>query len=60
MTHDLWMSLNARIYDYLDSVHLQELVTTQLKKEADEAAGIHKPHAHPHIIGSAEIKAAQH
>jgi Rrf2 family iron-sulfur cluster assembly transcriptional regulator len=37
MTHDLWMSLNSRIYDYLDSVHLDELV--------QQAAGQTRPMA---------------
>jgi Rrf2 family iron-sulfur cluster assembly transcriptional regulator len=55
MTHDLWMSLNARIYDYLDSVHLAELVQQQLDKPAD-AAG-HK-HEHRRVLGSAELKVA--
>ncbi|MEW5769520.1 MAG: Fe-S cluster assembly transcriptional regulator IscR [Pseudomonadota bacterium] len=56
MTHDLWMSLNARIYEYLESVHLGELVDKQLKKEADEAAGI-KRDDHRHVIGSAALSA---
>jgi Rrf2 family iron-sulfur cluster assembly transcriptional regulator len=29
MTHDLWVSLNQKIYDYLDSVTLAELVSKQ-------------------------------
>ncbi|MEW6676344.1 MAG: Fe-S cluster assembly transcriptional regulator IscR [Pseudomonadota bacterium] len=58
MTHDLWMSLNARIYEYLESVHLGELVRTQLKKEADEAAGISDTCKDKHVIGSAALKTA--
>ncbi|MDX8380361.1 MAG: Rrf2 family transcriptional regulator [Gallionella sp.] len=29
LTHTLWMGLNERIYDYLDSIHLQQLVDGQ-------------------------------
>jgi Rrf2 family iron-sulfur cluster assembly transcriptional regulator len=29
MTHDLWVSLNEKIYEYLDSVTLAELVAKQ-------------------------------
>ncbi len=29
MTHDLWMSLNARMHDYLSSVNLDDLVRKQ-------------------------------
>jgi Rrf2 family iron-sulfur cluster assembly transcriptional regulator len=32
MTHDLWVSLNEKIYDYLDSVTLGDLVEKQLEK----------------------------
>lgn len=31
MTHDLWTSLNKRMFEYLDSVTLQELVAQQKK-----------------------------
>ena len=31
LTHDLWMGLNERIYAYLDSVNLQQLVEGQSK-----------------------------
>jgi Rrf2 family iron-sulfur cluster assembly transcriptional regulator len=34
MTHDLWSSLNARMYDYLTSVTLADLVARQREKEA--------------------------
>lgn len=61
MTHDLWMSLNARIYEYLESVHLGELVRRQLQKEADEAAGKIDTRKHGHrVIGSADLKAVVH
>jgi Rrf2 family transcriptional regulator, iron-sulfur cluster assembly transcription factor len=58
MTHDLWMSLNARIYEYLESVHLGELVRKQLQKEAEEAAGTAQPRKDKHVIGSAALKSA--
>lgn len=31
MTHDLWVTLNQKVYDYLDSVSLQELVNKEQK-----------------------------
>jgi Rrf2 family iron-sulfur cluster assembly transcriptional regulator len=34
MTHDLWSSLNTRMYDYLASVTLASLVARQREKEA--------------------------
>jgi len=61
MTHDLWMSLNARIYEYLESVHLGDLVRKQIQKEADEALGKTEAKRHDrHVIGSAELKAVAH
>jgi Rrf2 family iron-sulfur cluster assembly transcriptional regulator len=33
MTHDLWTSLNKKIYEYLDSVTLAELVAKQQDKQ---------------------------
>jgi len=33
MTHDLWTSLNSKIFDYLASVKLSELVAIQLAKK---------------------------
>jgi Rrf2 family iron-sulfur cluster assembly transcriptional regulator len=55
MTHDLWTSLNSRIYDYLESVTLAELVATQLEKQAQEVETPRKESRR--VIGSAEIKA---
>lgn len=34
MTHDLWESLNRKMYEYLDSVSLQNLVDRELQKAA--------------------------
>lgn len=55
MTHDLWMNLNNRIYEYLESVTLQELVSKQLDKLAREEAIPTKDNRR--AIGSAELKA---
>ena len=35
ITHDLWISLNEHIFDYLRSVTLDQLVAQQRAKEAD-------------------------
>ena len=37
MTHDLWATLNARMYEYLSSVTLAELVERQRRKMAGQA-----------------------
>lgn len=58
MTHELWTALNARIYDYLESVHLATLVQTQLDKKAEEASDTRKDARR--LVGSADIKAAMH
>lgn len=34
LTHDLWMGLNEKIFDYLKSVTLQQLVDSQAKSNA--------------------------
>ena len=34
LTHDLWATLNGRIFDYLESVNLRQLVDDQKAKEA--------------------------
>ena len=34
LTHDLWANLNQRIFDYLGSVTLRQLVENQRAKEA--------------------------
>ncbi len=38
MTHDLWMTLNAKMYEYLESVSLADLVAKQLTKVGGEVA----------------------
>lgn len=55
MTHDLWTNLNMRIYDYLESVNLGELVRVQLEKQAEGATSGHK-HETRRVVGSAELK----
>lgn len=35
VTHDLWKGLNEKIYAYLDSVNLQQLVDGQAKSESE-------------------------
>jgi Rrf2 family transcriptional regulator, iron-sulfur cluster assembly transcription factor len=43
MTHTLWMSLNQRMFDYLTSVHLSELVNEQRNNAACAAALENEP-----------------
>jgi len=38
MTHDLWMTLNAKMYEYLESVSLADLVAQQLTKIGGDVA----------------------
>ena len=38
MTHDLWSTLNSKMYDYLSSVSLADLVARQREKEAKSGA----------------------
>jgi Rrf2 family iron-sulfur cluster assembly transcriptional regulator len=40
MTHDLWTTLNHKMYDYLSSVTLADLVEAQVKKRAAIAARV--------------------
>lgn len=40
LTHDLWAALNERIFDYLGSVTLRQLVDTQKAKEAAKDSGV--------------------
>ncbi|MEW5892746.1 MAG: Fe-S cluster assembly transcriptional regulator IscR [Pseudomonadota bacterium] len=52
MTHDLWTNLNAHIYQYLESVSLNELVTSQIEKQKQEAKQERR------VLGTAELKMA--
>lgn len=38
MTHDLWMTLNSKMYEYLESVALADLVAQQLTKMGGDVA----------------------
>ncbi|MFB0935733.1 MAG: Fe-S cluster assembly transcriptional regulator IscR [Propionivibrio sp.] len=38
MTHDLWMTLNSKMYEYLESVALADLVAQQLTKVGGDVA----------------------
>lgn len=40
LTHDLWAALNDRIFDYLGSVSLRQLVDSQKAKEAAKDSGV--------------------
>src|ERR1700752_292244 len=44
LTHDLWAALNQRIFDYLGSVTLQQMVEQQRSKEASRDAGVAQMH----------------
>ncbi len=63
MTHDLWSTLNTKMYDYLSSVTLADLVVRQRAKEAQAGVGAViadrrlGPHPRPRIA-SAKAAAA--
>ena len=44
LTHDLWAALNERIFDYLGSVSLRQLVDSQKAKEAARESGVAQVH----------------
>jgi len=44
LTHDLWAALNERIFDYLGSVTLRQLVESQKAKEAALEGGVAQVH----------------
>ena len=44
LTHDLWAALNERIFDYLGSVSLRQLVEGQKAKEAARETGVTQVH----------------
>src|SRR5262249_53447863 len=44
LTHDLWAALNERIFDYLGSVSLRQLVEEQKAKEAEQGTGVAQVH----------------
>ncbi len=44
LTHDLWATLNERIFDYLGGVSLRQLVDNQKAKEAAGEPGVAQMH----------------
>ena len=44
LTHDLWAALNERIFDYLGSVSLRQLVDNQKAKEGARESGVAQVH----------------
>jgi Rrf2 family iron-sulfur cluster assembly transcriptional regulator len=54
LTHDLWATLNERIFDYLGSVTLRQLVENQKAKEA----GVAQVHDMREISGSRRVPAS--
>lgn len=51
MTHELWSSLNAHIYQYLEAVNLDQLVRGQSEKQQEEQQ-------ERRVLGTADIKMA--
>lgn len=57
MTHDLWSTLNAKMFDYLASVTLGELVERQkleLSAWTSVAVEDKRPGPQPHLLGTRE------
>ncbi len=52
MTHELWSSLNAHIYQYLEAVNLDQLVRGQTEKQQQDEQQERR------VLGTAEIKMA--
>ena len=44
MTHDLWATLNAKMYEYLSSVFLADLVARHLAKHGAESVAVVNDH----------------
>jgi Rrf2 family transcriptional regulator, iron-sulfur cluster assembly transcription factor len=44
LTHDLWAALNERIFDYLESVSLRQLVDSHKASEAAKESGLSQVH----------------
>jgi Rrf2 family iron-sulfur cluster assembly transcriptional regulator len=57
MTHDLWTNLNKKMFAYLDSVSLADLVAQQQRRL--ESAVLHdgRPEAHAHGAEGAALVA---
>jgi Rrf2 family iron-sulfur cluster assembly transcriptional regulator len=52
MTHNLWATLNEKLYDYLSSVTLQDLVSEQLAKGGNVAVMIDRRAAGANKVAS--------
>jgi Rrf2 family iron-sulfur cluster assembly transcriptional regulator len=51
MTHNLWANLNEKLYDYLSSVTLQDLVAEQLAKDGNVAVMLdRRPPTAPKVV----------
>jgi len=44
LTHDLWATLNERIFDYLESVNLRQLVDSQKGRDGAKDSGVAQMH----------------
>ena len=44
MTHDLWTTLSAKMYEYLTSVKLSDLADEQLQKAAKDVSLVRDAH----------------
>jgi Rrf2 family iron-sulfur cluster assembly transcriptional regulator len=52
MTHNLWATLNQKLYDYLNSVTLQDLVNEQIANDGKVAMLIDRRPAAAHKVVS--------
>jgi Rrf2 family iron-sulfur cluster assembly transcriptional regulator len=52
MTHNLWATLNDKLYDYLNSVTLQDLVDEQLAKDGNVAVMMDRRPENPRKVVS--------
>ena len=57
MTHDLWSTLNGKMYEYLSSVTLAELVDKQRKKMAGKAAVLADKRSSPALPAREKVAA---
>lgn len=58
MTHDLWSTLNEKMYEYLDSVKLSDLVVKQRASEAQKVKILMDKRAAPVAVSEAVGKPA--
>jgi len=55
MTHNLWATLNDKLYDYLNSVTLQDLVVEQLTKDGNVAVMMDHRSGSPRKVASLPV-----